>query len=107
VTRFARTISRHRRDPLPRVQGIVGPSDMDSYRASLGCATCARRVVTGFKGSDKVLLRKFEEAREEVVAYLEATGQRVKPVKLAKPVKPVRRKRVRVAAPPALARVAQ
>ncbi len=77
--------------------------DLDSYRASLGCATCARRMVTGFKGSDKVLLRKFEEAREEVVAYLEATGQRVKPVK---PVKAVRRKRVRVAAPPALARVA-
>ncbi len=71
--------------------------DLDSYRASLGCATCARRMVAGFKGSDKLLLRKFEEARQEVIAYLEATGQRVKPVK---------RKRVRVAAPPELARVA-
>ena len=55
--------------------------DLDSYRASLGCATCARRMIAGFKGSDKVLLRKFEEARREVMAYLEATGQRVKPVK--------------------------
>jgi len=72
--------------------------DLDSYRASLGCTTCAKRMVAGVKGSDKLLLRKFEEARQEVIAYLEATGQRVKPVK---------RKRVRVAVQPALARVAQ
>ena len=71
--------------------------DLDSYRASLGCTTCAKRMVSGFKGSDKLLLRKFEEARQEIIAYLEATGQRVKPV---------RRKRVRVTAPPALVRVA-
>ena len=72
--------------------------DLDSYRASLGCTTCARRIVSGFKGTDKLLLRKFEEARQEVIAYLEATGQRVKPV---------RRKRVRVTAQPVLARMAQ
>jgi hypothetical protein len=72
--------------------------DLDSYRASLGCTTCARRMVSGFKGTDKLLLRKFEEARQEVIAYLEETGQRVKPV---------RRKRVRVTAQPALARIAQ
>ena len=72
--------------------------DLDSYRASLGCATCARRMVAGFKGSDKLLLRKFEEARQEIIAYLEATGQRVKPV---------RRKRARVTSQPALARMAQ
>ena len=71
--------------------------DLDSYRASLGCTTCTKRMVAGFKGSDKLLLRKFEEARQEVITYLEATGQRVKPV---------RRKRVRVAAQPALARMA-
>ena len=53
--------------------------DLDSYRASLGCTTCAKRMIAGFKGTDKALLHKFEEAREEVVAYLEATGQRVKP----------------------------
>ena len=72
--------------------------DLDSYRASLGCTTCAKRMVSGFKGSDKLLLRKFEEARQEIVAYLEATGQRVKPV---------RRKRARVTSQPALARMAQ
>jgi hypothetical protein len=44
--------------------------DLDSYRASLGCCTCARRSVAGFKGSDRELIRMFEEAREEVRAYL-------------------------------------
>jgi hypothetical protein len=72
--------------------------DLDSYRASLGCATCAKRMVAGFKGADKLLLRKFEEARQEIVAYLEATGQRVNPV---------RRKRARVTSQPALAHIAQ
>ncbi len=71
--------------------------DLDSYRASLGCSTCAKRMIAGFKGSDKMLLRKFEEAREEIVAYLETTGQRVKPA---------RRKRV-VAQQPTLARAAR
>ena len=44
--------------------------DLDSYRASLGCCTCARRSVSGFKGSDKELIGLFEEAREEVRTYL-------------------------------------
>jgi hypothetical protein len=69
--------------------------DLDSYRASLGCVTCAKRMIAGFKGSDKLLQRKFDEAKEEVVAYLEATGQRVKPVK---------RKRVVARPQPVLAR---
>lgn len=44
--------------------------NMDSYRASLGCCTCARRTITGFKGSDEDLIRLFEEARAKVRAYL-------------------------------------
>jgi hypothetical protein len=44
--------------------------DLDSYRASLGCCTCARRSVGGFKGSDKDLIHLVEEAREEVRTYL-------------------------------------
>jgi hypothetical protein len=44
--------------------------DLDSYRASLGCCTCARRSVAGFKGSDRELIQLFEEAREEVRGYL-------------------------------------
>lgn len=48
--------------------------DLDSYRASLGCCTCARRTVGGFKGSDEEIIRLFEEAREEVRVYL-ASGK--------------------------------
>jgi hypothetical protein len=44
--------------------------DLDSYRASLGCCTCASRSVAGFKGSDRELIRSFEETREEVRGYL-------------------------------------
>ena len=44
--------------------------DLDSYRASLGCCTCARRSVSGFKGSDRELVLLFEEARDEVRVYL-------------------------------------
>jgi len=44
--------------------------NLDSYRASLGCCTCARRTIAGFKGSDADLIRLFEEAREKVRAYL-------------------------------------
>jgi len=44
--------------------------DLDSYRASLGCLTCARRTVAGFKGSDSLLREQFEMAREEVRIYL-------------------------------------
>jgi len=46
--------------------------DLDSYRASLGCCTCARRTITGFKGSDEDLIDLFEEARKEVRAYLKS-----------------------------------
>ena len=44
--------------------------DLDSYRASLGCCTCARRTVVGFKGSDRDMIDLFEEAREEVRKFL-------------------------------------
>ena len=46
--------------------------DLDSYRASLGCCTCASRSIGGYKGSDRELIHLFEEAREEVRAYLES-----------------------------------
>lgn len=44
--------------------------DLDSYRASLGCCTCARRTVGGFKGTDSEIVHLFEEEREEVRRYL-------------------------------------
>ena len=71
--------------------------DLDSYRASLGCVTCAKRMIAGFKGSDKALVRKFDEAKEEILAYLETSGQR----------KPVKRKRTVARVQPVLARAAR
>lgn len=53
--------------------------DLDSYRASLGCCTCARRTVGGFKGSDKEVLCRFEQAREEVRDYL-ASDELTEPI---------------------------
>ncbi len=44
--------------------------DLDSYKASLGCCTCARRAINSYKGSDKSLLREFEKARAELAEYL-------------------------------------
>ena len=43
--------------------------DLDSYKASLGCCTCAKRAINAFKGSDKALLRKFTEAQAEFAEY--------------------------------------
>lgn len=50
--------------------------DLDSYRASLGCATCSKRTVAGFKGSDKALIKKFDEARKEVGAFTGRNGRK-------------------------------
>ena len=48
--------------------------DLDSYRASLGCATCAKRTIGSFKGSDKILKKQFEEAKKEVGTYMKSNG---------------------------------
>jgi len=44
--------------------------DLGSYKASLGCASCARRAVNSAKLSDAALVRRFEKARVEVRDYL-------------------------------------
>jgi len=44
--------------------------DLDSYRATLGCCTCAQRSVSGYKGTDEELVSLFEENRERVREYL-------------------------------------
>ncbi len=58
--------------------------DLDSYRASLGCATCARRTISGFKGTDTQLRKRFEEARTEVRAYLKGNTKSAPPHKSSK-----------------------
>jgi hypothetical protein len=44
--------------------------DLDSYKASLGCCTCAKRTINAFKGSDRMLLRRFKEAKTEFADYV-------------------------------------
>ena len=44
--------------------------DLDSYKASLGCCTCAKRAINAFKGTDRLLMCKFEEAKGELAEYL-------------------------------------
>lgn len=48
--------------------------DLGSYKASLGCSTCAKRVVTAVKGTDMALIRLFEKSRREILEYLESVG---------------------------------
>ena len=45
--------------------------DLDSYRASLGCCTCARRSVSGFKKDDEALLGEYHEMLEKVREFAE------------------------------------
>ena len=45
--------------------------DLDSYRASLGCCTCARRTVSGYKEDDSSLLELFDKSLVEVRAFIE------------------------------------
>src|SRR5262245_49695009 len=45
------------------------PYDMDSYRAQRGCAVCARQTILSFKGSDKQLMKRYENARKSVAQH--------------------------------------
>ncbi|MYH61895.1 MAG: hypothetical protein F4148_09065 [Caldilineaceae bacterium SB0675_bin_29] len=40
--------------------------DQCSYKASLGCVTCAQRVVAAHRGSDRRLRQTFEQTRQEI-----------------------------------------
>jgi hypothetical protein len=45
--------------------------DLDSYRASLGCCTCARRTVSGYKEDDASLVELYEKSLVEVKSFVE------------------------------------
>jgi len=47
--------------------------ELSSYKASLGCSTCSRRVLSALKGTDAALLKRFDAARQELLAYLSET----------------------------------
>jgi hypothetical protein len=48
--------------------------DLSSYKASLGCSACSQRTIKGIRVTGKALLKQFETARQEVLAYLEGTS---------------------------------
>ena len=50
--------------------------ELSSYKSSLGCSTCSRRVVSSVKGSDNALVRRFENARQELRRYLAETEEK-------------------------------
>ena len=50
--------------------------ELSSYKSSLGCSTCSRRVISSVKGSDSTLVRRFENARRELRHYLAETEEK-------------------------------
>ncbi len=48
----------------------------DRYKALMGCSVCAKRIVSGFKAGDDVLLKSFHKARTEVDDYLSQHPQK-------------------------------
>jgi len=46
-----------------------------SYRASLGCSECARRVIRIMKGPDSILLQRFRKARIDIEKYTEGLDE--------------------------------
>ena len=44
----------------------------DSFRAMRGCTQCAILNIRRFRGSDKELIRLFEQARKEITKTMEA-----------------------------------
>lgn len=45
-----------------------------SYKASLGCSACGRRIIGMNKETDDALIAHFHKAREDLLRYLE-TGE--------------------------------
>ena len=48
--------------------------EMDSYRAQRGCAVCAQQTVISFKGNDKQLIKRFENAQKLMGEQLDQSG---------------------------------
>jgi len=48
--------------------------DLSSYKASLGCSVCSQRTIKSIRASNKVLIKQFEKAKREVIAYLNRIG---------------------------------
>jgi hypothetical protein len=47
--------------------------EMDNYRAQRGCVLCSRQTIISFKGTDKQLIKQYENARTMVHQQLGET----------------------------------
>lgn len=59
---------------MMRLDGCL-TCETDSYKAMRGCVQCAIQTVRRFKESDEELLREYEQARQDINAYLEDTAE--------------------------------
>ena len=62
-----------------RLDGCLS-CDADSYRAMRGCDLCAPQIIKRFKETDEELIRQFEQARQDVLSYLESQDMALKKV---------------------------
>src|SRR5215470_5089806 len=51
-----------------RLNGCMA-CETDSYRAMRGCAACALQTLRRYKGSDRELLRSYQQALDDVRAF--------------------------------------
>jgi hypothetical protein len=70
---------------MVRLDGCLG-CETDSYRAMKGCISCALQTLRRFKGSDADLLDRYDQALNDLTAYLETLPQD----RLALPLVPAR-----------------
>lgn len=62
---------------MVRLDGCL-TCETDSYKAMRGCAQCATQTIRRFKEGDEELLKSYEQAREDMNAYLETMQQQKK-----------------------------
>ena len=53
-----------------RLDGCIN-CETDSFKAMRGCALCAMQNIRRFKGTDRELLKLYQNAREDVADYLD------------------------------------
>jgi hypothetical protein len=51
-----------------RINGCLS-CQADSFRALHGCTACARQAIMRFRGNDTDIIKLFERARKDVLAY--------------------------------------
>jgi hypothetical protein len=64
---------------MVRLNGCMA-CETDSYRAMRGCDVCAIQTLRRYKGSDRDLLRAYQQALQDVRKYLAGGEKEVEPI---------------------------